>query len=78
MDGHDGINFLTWHREYLAKFEASLMAVNPLVTIPYWDWVNDPEIPEPLNDLRVPRVEVGRSSRSRLRSQPHARCGDDQ
>jgi hypothetical protein len=47
---HDGKNFLAWHREYLAKFEAALMAVNPLVTIPYWDFVNDPEVPEPLSN----------------------------
>ena len=45
---HGNLNFLTWHREYLAKMEAALMAVNPLVTIPYWDWVNDRAIPSPL------------------------------
>lgn len=45
---HGNLNFLTWHREYLAKMEAALMAVNPLVTIPYWDWVNDRAIPSQL------------------------------
>ena len=50
MPGHDGRNFLSWHREYLAKLEAALMIVNPLVTIPYWDWVNDRAIPAPLNN----------------------------
>jgi tyrosinase len=44
----DGRNFLTWHREYLAKLEASLIMINPLVTIPYWDWVNDRAIPPQL------------------------------
>jgi hypothetical protein len=48
MGGHDGRNFLAWHREYLAKLEAALIAMNPLVTIPYWDWVNDRAIPPPL------------------------------
>lgn len=38
---HGGANFLSWHREYLAKIEARLIAINPLVTIPYWDWVTD-------------------------------------
>ncbi len=38
---HNGVNFLTWHREYLAKLEARLMAINPLVTIPYWNWIED-------------------------------------
>jgi tyrosinase len=50
MDGHDGRNFLTWHREYLAKLEAALIAMNPLVTIPYWDWVNDRAIPSQLTN----------------------------
>ena len=49
MGGHDGRNFLTWHREYLAKLEAALIAMNPLVTIPYWDWVNDRAIPPQLS-----------------------------
>lgn len=46
--GMDGRNFLPWHREYLAKLEARLMAVNPLVTIPYWNSVVDRAIPTPL------------------------------
>ncbi len=51
MGGHDGRNFLAWHREYLAKIEARLMAINPLVTIPYWDWVTDrAAIPPALTD----------------------------
>ena len=48
---HGGVNFLAWHREYLAKLEATLMTVNPLVTIPYWDWLTDrTAIPAPLTD----------------------------
>lgn len=49
MGGHDGRNFLTWHREHLAKLEAALIAMNPLVTIPYWDWVNNRAIPPQLS-----------------------------
>lgn len=48
MSGHDGRNFLTWHREYLVKLETALVSMNPLVTIPYWDWVNDRAIPSQL------------------------------
>lgn len=59
LDGHNGRNFLTWHREYLAKFEAALMMDNPLVTIPYWDWVHDPAIPEPLNNLAYLGLRLG-------------------
>jgi tyrosinase len=50
MSGHDGRNFLTWHREYLAKLEARLRFINPLVTIPYWNWVDDRAIPAALSD----------------------------
>jgi tyrosinase len=48
---HGGANFLSWHREYLAKLEARLIAINPLVTLPYWDWVTDrTAIPTALTD----------------------------
>ena len=48
---HGGISFLSWHREYLAKLEARLIAINPLVTIPYWNWVEDRlAIPPRLSD----------------------------
>lgn len=51
MGGHDGRNFLSWHREYMAKIEARLIAINPMVTIPYWDWVTDRSaIPAALTD----------------------------
>jgi len=54
MQGSDGRNFLSWHREYLAKFEQRLQKVHPNVTIPYWDWSVDRKIPPQLsnpNDL---------------------------
>lgn len=47
---HVGFNFLAWHREYLAKLEARLILVNPLVVLPYWDWVNDRAIPPQLSN----------------------------
>ena len=46
---HGGSNFLPWHREYLIRFEDRLRLFNPLVTIPYWDWANDP-LPAELAD----------------------------
>ncbi|KAF6245118.1 tyrosinase family protein [Nitrosopumilus sp. b2] len=30
--------FLSWHREYLNRFEKALQSVDPLVFLPYWDW----------------------------------------
>jgi tyrosinase len=50
MGSHSGKNFLAWHREFLAKLEARLMLVNPLVTIPYWNWVVDRAIPAQLTN----------------------------
>ncbi|MBW4684084.1 MAG: tyrosinase family protein [Komarekiella atlantica HA4396-MV6] len=37
---HLNAGFLPWHREYLKRFEQALQAVNPKVSIPYWDWTN--------------------------------------
>ncbi|MFL5659682.1 MAG: tyrosinase family protein [Ktedonobacteraceae bacterium] len=49
--GHsDGRNFLAWHREYLFKLETQLQQLNPLVTIPYWDWIEDRAVPPALSN----------------------------
>lgn len=45
-----GENFLTWHRRFLKLFELRIQAVNPLVTIPYWDSITDRSIPTALDD----------------------------
>jgi len=47
--GHGGPAFLPWHREYLRRFEAALMAVDPRVTLPYWNWGLGDD-PETVND----------------------------
>lgn len=44
-----GTYFLTWHRRFLKIFEQRLQAVNPNVTVPYWDSVTDRHIPAALN-----------------------------
>ncbi|MCK8677926.1 tyrosinase family protein [Streptomyces lichenis] len=38
---HMGPSFLPWHRQYLLEFERELRAVDPAVTVPYWDWTRD-------------------------------------
>ena len=35
---HSDSVFFPWHRELLYQFEKLLQAVDPSVTIPYWDW----------------------------------------
>lgn len=52
MNGPVGTRrFLPWHRIYLIKMEAELRVIDPSLYIPYWDWVNDREVPAWLNDF---------------------------
>ena len=37
---HQGPAFCPWHRNFLYLFELELQAIDPSVTIPYWDWTN--------------------------------------
>ncbi len=50
-----GRNFLPWHRWFVRSLERRLQQVHPGVTIPYWDWVRDREIPRPLRDRALLR-----------------------
>lgn len=38
---HNSALFLPWHREFLRRLELDLQAIDPLVTLPYWDWTVD-------------------------------------
>jgi tyrosinase len=33
--------FFPWHREFLLRLERDLQAIDPTVTLPYWDWTID-------------------------------------
>lgn len=35
---HNNRQFLPWHRWYLLQMENILRKVDPIVTVPYWDW----------------------------------------
>jgi tyrosinase len=49
---HHDPYFMMWHRGYLAFFERQLRAVsgNPRLTLPYWDYYQDPVIPAEFTD----------------------------
>src|SRR5688572_23089081 len=40
---HGGPAFLTWHREFLNRFERLLIEADSTVSLHYWDWNEDPE-----------------------------------
>ncbi len=40
--------FVLWHRAFLSLFERQLQAVEPSVTLPYWDWTIDSALDAPL------------------------------
>ena len=42
--------YLAWHREYLRIFENGLQRICPTVTIPFWDYVTDDNMPARLKD----------------------------
>jgi uncharacterized repeat protein (TIGR02059 family) len=37
---HNGPAFMAWHRLLLTEYENALQAVNPTVTLPFWDWTD--------------------------------------
>ncbi|WP_394753213.1 tyrosinase family protein [Crenothrix sp.] len=45
FDANAGIHrtalFLPWHREFLRRLELDLQAIDPSVTLPFWDWTVD-------------------------------------
>ena len=39
---HGGPEFVPWHRELVNRLEAMLRAINPQLSLHYWDWTQDP------------------------------------
>jgi hypothetical protein len=49
MPGMVGVNFLAWHRQFLLQFEKRLRKFDSSVTLPYWDWIKDRQLPAALS-----------------------------
>ncbi|MBD0388252.1 MAG: tyrosinase family protein [Nostoc sp. C3-bin3] len=47
---HENAAFFPWHREYIRRFEQALQAVDPTVTLPYWDWTDPKALDVIFND----------------------------
>ncbi len=39
---HHGPEFLPWHREIVNRLEEMLRTIQPLVSLHYWNWTQDP------------------------------------
>ncbi len=71
LDGSLGIHkgaprfrFLPWHRAFLIALEQKLQAIDPSVTVPYWDWqtvIGEKRmqpIPRWLADMKITNVQA--------------------
>ncbi|MDZ8184938.1 MAG: tyrosinase family protein [Nostoc sp. ChiSLP02] len=47
---HENAAFFPWHREYIRRFEQALQAVDPNVSLPYWDWTDPKALDVIFND----------------------------
>ena len=64
QDVHGGPAFLAWHRELCNRLEEQIRAVDPQLSLHYWDWSTDPRA-------------TARGRRSPVNLFTHAMMGDD-
>jgi tyrosinase len=43
---HHNDLFLPWHRGYLYHFELALQDIDPTVTLPWWNWIDEAGLPD--------------------------------
>lgn len=73
MNGPKGaMRFLPWHRIYIFELEEMLQAFEPGISIPYWDWENERQIPEWLNNF-TPDVPSDNETFTVIRRPPSSR-----
>uniref|UniRef100_A0A914DJI4 Tyrosinase copper-binding domain-containing protein n=1 Tax=Acrobeloides nanus TaxID=290746 RepID=A0A914DJI4_9BILA len=58
---HQGPAFALWHREYIKRYEIALKAVDPTVSLPYWDSVLDENLDDPLDSVLWSDELMGRT-----------------
>jgi tyrosinase len=51
---HHNDLFLPWHRGYLYHFELALQDVDSSVTVPWWNWLDEPGLPAAFTAARTP------------------------
>ncbi|KAJ3273718.1 hypothetical protein HDV01_003997 [Terramyces sp. JEL0728] len=44
-NNHGTPMFFPWHRMYILQYEKALRAIDPSITLPYWDWTLDSQNP---------------------------------
>jgi tyrosinase len=54
---HHNPYFLPWHRGYLYHIELALQDIDPNVTLPWWDWIDDGGIPAAYASRSVSRKQ---------------------
>ena len=71
---HAGPALFPWHRYCLHRFELDLQAVDPGVTLPYWDWTRDRSATSPIwaDDFMGPN---GRAEDLQVMTGPFAHSG---
>jgi tyrosinase len=50
---HGSPLFLPWHRGYLYHFELALQEIDPDVTLPWWNWIDEAGIPAAYDDKKA-------------------------
>lgn len=65
---HGQAGFLSWHREYIRRFEVALQQIDPEVTLPYWNWGLGPisETTALFQDDRIGTMGSGGASANEL------------